>query len=324
MGFLMDGLDAEAYDRTYSDRALVGRILNYFWPQTGRISIVSAAIVANALVDIALPIYISRSLDDIVAGRANLMWVTITVVALGCLSWVFNFVRRSRSAQAVADVVLQLRSDAFDAVLKRDLSFYDQFASGKIVSRVNSDTQAFSQVVVLAMDLVSQLLLVVLLIGYLFTVNLQLTLTVLALAPFIVIVALAFRRIARDSITQARRASAGVSSHIQETISGISVAKTFRQEQAVYDEFLGVNAQSFRINLRTGYVFSAIFPVLNILAGIGTAALVYFGGRLVNDTVLSPGQWFLFIEGIRLFWVPLTSIASFWSQFQLGLAAAER
>jgi ABC-type multidrug transport system fused ATPase/permease subunit len=324
MGFIMDGLDAEAYDRTYSDRALVGRILRYFWPQRGRILVVSAAIVATSLVDIALPIFIARSLDEIVAGRANLVVVTLTVVALGCLSWGFNFVRRSRSSQAVANVVLKLRADAFDAVLNRDLSFYDQFASGKIVSRVNSDTQAFSQVVVLAMDLVSQLLLVFLLIGYLFTVNVQLTLTTLALSPFIILVALGFRRIARDAITQARRAGAEVSSHIQETVSGIAVAKTFRQEQAVYDEFVQVNAQSFRINLRTGYVFSAIFPVLNVLAGIGTAALVYFGGQLVNTSVLSAGQWYLFIEGIRLFWFPLTSIASFWSQFQLGLAAAER
>ena len=86
------------------------------------------------------------------------------VIGLGALSWVFNYIRRSVSARAVGDVVLKLREDAFDAVMKRDLSFYDTFASGKIVSRVNSDTQAFSQVVTLANDLLSQLLLVGLLI----------------------------------------------------------------------------------------------------------------------------------------------------------------
>jgi len=106
-------------------------------------------------------------------------------------------------------------------------------------------------------------------------------------------------------------------------VSGIGVAKTFRQEQAVYDEFKDVNAQSFRINLRTGYVFSSIFPVLNVLAGIGTSALVYVGGLKVTQG-MSLGDWYLFIQGIGLFWFPLTSIASFWSQFQIGLAAAER
>ncbi len=71
-------------------------------------------------------------------------------------------------------------------------------------------------------------------------------------------------------------------------------------------------------------MFSSIFPVLNIIAGIGTAALVYFGGLTVRQGGLSAGQWYLFIQGLALFWFPLTSIASFWSQFQLGLAAGER
>ncbi|MBL8046653.1 MAG: ABC transporter ATP-binding protein, partial [Anaerolineales bacterium] len=195
---------------------------------------------------------------------------------------------------------------------------------GKIVSRVTSDTQAFSQVVVLTIDLLSQLLLVFIMVGYLFTINIQLTWMALAVAPLFILATMGFRRIARDTITQSRRVSAEVSSLIQETVAGINVAKTFRQERAIYDTFLGVNEQSFRINRRTGYVFSSIFPILNILAGIGTASLVYFGGQTVLGGGLSAGQWYLFIQGIGLFLFPLTSIASFWSQFQLGLAAAER
>jgi ABC-type multidrug transport system fused ATPase/permease subunit len=140
----------------------------------------------------------------------------------------------------------------------------------------------------------------------------------------IVAAALGFRAIARSTITQSRRMTATVSAHIQETVSGIGVAKTFRQEPAIYNEFLKVNAQSRRVNLRSRYVFSSIFPVLNILAGFGTASLVYWGGSMVRGGTLSAGEWFLFIQGLALFWFPLTSIASFWSQFQLGLAAGER
>ena len=112
------------------------------------------------------------------------------------------------SAAAVGNVTLKLREDTFDAVLKRDLSFYDQYSSGKIVSRVTSDTQAFSAVVNLTSELMSQILLVIILVGYLFSINLQLTLLLLGLAPFIVAVALAFRKIARDTVTQSRRVNA--------------------------------------------------------------------------------------------------------------------
>jgi ATP-binding cassette, subfamily B, bacterial len=326
MGFLMDGLDAEEYDRSYTDRELVRRIFSYFRPHVGRLVGVALAIVAASLVDTALPIIISRGIDQIAQDRspATVGQVALMVTLVACLSWVFNLFRRRISAQAIGDVVLKIREDAFDAVTKRDLSFYDTYASGKIVSRVTSDTQQFAQTVTLVVDLLSQILLIILLIGYLFTINTGLTLVVLALSPFIIVAALAFRRIARHTITQSRRATAEVSAHVQETVSGISVAKTFRQEQAIYDEFLGVNKQAFRINIRTGYVFSAIFPILNILSGVGTAAVVYFGGLTSRAGALTPGEWYLFIQGLQLFWFPLTSIASFWSQFQLGLAASER
>ncbi len=326
MGFIMDGLDAEDYDRKYSDRALVRRIIGYFRPQAGRMAAVSMAILFTSLMSTALPVFISRGLDELQqdASTQTLVRLAAGVAVLGLLSWGFNAVRQWLSAAAIGNVTLKLREDAFDAVLARDLSFYDSFPSGKIVSRVTSDTQAFSQVVMLATDLLSQLLLVLLLLGYLFSVSASLALLLLLLSPFIIVTALAFRKIARSTVTQSRRVNAVVSSHIQETISGIRVAKTFRQEQAIYDEFLDVNARSYRINLRAGYTFSSIFPILNGLAGVGTAALVYFGGARALSGDISAGEWYLFIQGLALFWFPLTSIASFWSQFQLGLAAGER
>jgi ABC-type multidrug transport system fused ATPase/permease subunit len=326
MGFIMDGLDAEAYDRQYKDSDLVNRIVAYFRMQGSKIVVVAVMILLTSLLNTVLPVYISSVVDQLATDRAqvNLTQVAGTIILIASVSWLINAVRLWLSSQAVGAVVLKIREDAFDAILKRDLSFYDQFPSGKIVSRVTSDTQAFAQIVTLTMDLMSQLLLVVILIGYLFTVNVQLTLVTLCLAPFIVITALGFRAIARQTITRSRRVLAEVSNHVQETVSGIGVAKAFRQEGAIYDEFQRVNKQSYAVNLRTGYVFSGIFPILNAVAGVGTAALVYFGGVQAQQGNFTPGEWYLFIQGIALFWFPLTSIASFWSQFQIGLAAGER
>lgn len=326
MGFIMDGLDAEEYDRSYSDRELVCRILGYFRPELMRMSLAAVMIVLQSLTNTLIPIYISFAIDEIVddSSTGTLLRIAGIITALGVLAWVFNAARRWLSAVAVGNVVLNMRHDAFDAVLKRDLSFYDSHASGKIVSRVTSDTQAFTQVVTLTMELISQVLLIVLLVGYLFTVDVTLTLITLLLAPPIMGAALAFRTIARKTVTQSRRVLAEVSQHIQESVSGIGVAKTFRQEHAIYDEFVDVNRQSYRINLRTGYVFNSIFPILNFFAAFGTFALVYYGGREVFNAELSAGDWYLFIQGVGMFWFPLTSIASFWSQFQLGLAAGER
>jgi ATP-binding cassette subfamily B protein len=331
MGFILDGLDAEAYDREYSDRQLLNRILAYFRPHISLMSAVAVLVVLNSAMDAAFPILIASGLNQL-QGAANLSatiwvrtaWLIGAIFLSGVLSWTFNFFRQRYTARAVGDVVLKLRQDAFDAVLQRDMSFYDEFSTGRIVSRVTSDTQDFSSVVTLTLDLMSQVLIVIIVVSILVWIDLRLSLIALVMAPVVVITALAFRRIARHTTTQARRVLAEVNANVQESITGIAVAKNFRQEQHVFDEFKPVNAQSYRLNLRQGLTLSSIFPILGTISGIGTALVVYFGGMTVIGGVVSAGNFYLFIEGISLFWFPLVSIASFWSQFQLGLAASER
>jgi len=333
MGFIMDGLDAEAYDREYKDRQLLARIIGYFKPHLSVMSFIAVLIVLNSVMDAAFPFLIARSLDRLEGtATANLnvtiwqrtAWLIAAIFIAGGLSWTFNFFRQKYTARTVGDVVLKLRQDAFDAVLARDMSFYDEYSSGKIVSRVTSDTQDFSNVVTLTLNLISQVLIVLIVVGLLIFINLRLALITLAIAPIVVLVAVAFRRIARYTTTQARRVLAEVNSNVQESITGISVAKNFRQEQRIYDEFKPVNAQTYRLSLRQGLTFSSIFPILGTIAGIGTALVVYAGGMSVITRAISAGNLYLFIESINLFWFPLISIASFWSQFQLGLAASER
>jgi ATP-binding cassette subfamily B protein len=331
MGFILDGLDAEAYDREYTDRQLLSRILAFFRPHISIMSVVAVLVVLNSAMDAAFPILIASGLNQL-QGAVNLSatiwertaWLIGAIFLSGVFAWTFNFFRQKYTARAVGDVVLKLRQDAFDAVLLRDMSFYDEFSTGRIVSRVTSDTQDFSSVVTLTLDLMSQVLIVIIVVSILVWIDLRLSLIALVMAPLVVFTALAFRRVARHTTTQARRVLAEVNANVQESITGISVAKNFRQEQHVFDEFKPVNAQSYRLSLRQGLTLSSIFPILGTISGVGTALVVYFGGMTVVGGVVSAGNFYLFIEGISLFWFPLVSIASFWSQFQLGLAASER
>lgn len=326
MGFVMDGLDAEAYDRSYGDGVLLRRILGYFRPRAKTMTLVAVMVVLQSMFDTATPILISRSINQLQQEAAPSVMIGLIVVVLlmGGLSWLCNFVRQSNSARAVSDVVLSLRRDAFAAVMQRDMSFYDSYASGKIVSRVTSDTDDFASVVTLTMDLLSQLLLVLIISAALFFINWRLALIMVAITPLVFAVALSYRKIARRNLQRAQRMRANVNTTIQETISGISVAKSFRQEQAIFDDFNKTNKQAYRVMLLSGLVMTSIFPTLGILAGLGLAAIVYFGGLQVLANTVSLGDWFLFVQSLAIFLFPMTSIASFWSQFQQGLSASER
>jgi len=328
MGFVLDGLDAEAYDRQYSDGVLVRRIAAYFRPHIKTMVIVAVVTALGSSFAPISAILISRGIDDATNGGdllTVLIWAGI-ITALGLLGWVVNYIRQRYTAIAVGDVVLKVREDSMDAVLARDMSFYDQYASGKVVSRVLSDTQDFSSVVTLTIELLSQVMLVLVVTISLFFVNPTLAWITLAVSPLVIIAALMFRRFARAATQQSQRASALVNSAVSETVSGIGVAKSFRREEQIYQEFLETNKMQYGIKLRQSIIFGSIWPVLNIISGLALVLLVYFGGviSIENPSQLSPGDWYLFIQSVGLFFFPLTSIASFWSQFQLGLAASER
>jgi ATP-binding cassette subfamily B protein len=322
----MDGLDTEAYDRTYSDRELVRRIIGYFYPYTRQMIIVAIMLALDSLARAGGPILLARAIDLLSDSRsAEAMWtMTGAVLVFGVSGWVFNYIRRMWSTRVVGNVVLNLREDVFGATIRHDLSFFDEHPTGKIVSRMTSDTQDFATVVTLVIDLLSQVLLVVVLSIWLLRIDALLTLLLIGMTPFAAAAALSFRRAARSVTQQARRVTAKINAEIQESISGIMIAKSFRQEQAVYDKFAANNQQAFRVGLRRGLTLNTIFPIMGIASGVGTALVLYAGGLAIRRGAVSPGNWVLFMQTVGFFWFPIMSIASFWSQFQDGLSAAER
>ncbi len=326
MAAVMRGLDAEAYDRKYDDKELVRRILHYFRPHRRKIAVVTTAIFLLALAGSALPLIITNGINLIsTQGDDSLMpFLIIITFVVGIGIWALNWVRRQLTAEIIADTILAMRKDTFAAAARQDLSFYDEYSSGRIVSRITSDTQEFGEVLIIATDVINQLSVAIILISVLFSIEWKLTLLVLSMTPLVTATALGFRRLARRVTRQSARAVGEVNKAIQEAVTGIRVAKNFRQEQAIYTEFMNVNRQSYAINVRRAFVLANIFPTLNILAGIATAVLVYFGGRSTVAGLISVASWYLFVTTVDRFWFPVTNLSAFWSQFQAGLSAIER
>jgi ATP-binding cassette subfamily B protein len=326
MAALTRGLQAEKYDRQYSDSQLIRRILSYFSPHRfkGWLIVITVFLMSGA--SAALPIVVSRGVGAMTSSGTESLRLVLVGIAffIGVSVWVLNWIRRQLTTEVIADVILAMRSDAFSAAAKQDLSFYDQFSSGRIVSRITSDTQEFGEVAILSTDVINQLSVAIILIITLFTIEWRLTLLVLVMAPFVIAVALSFRNVARNVTQQASRALGEVNKAIQEAVTGIRVAKNFRQERAIYDDFMQVNQQAYKINVRRGFIVSNIFPTLNILSGIATAILIYFGGRSAINGFITIASWYLFVATVDRFWFPVSNLAAFWSQFQAGLSATER
>lgn len=325
MGFFR-GIEDERYDRTYSDREIMRRMAGYFRPHVRDVLIAMVGLSVTSASMAFVPIVVSAGVDLISEQYSHNLMLTLAglLFFLGFLAWVSNWVRRRAIARTAGDVMLSLREDAFNAVAKQAMSFFGDFASGKLVSRITSDTEEFARVLVLLTDILSQFLQMAVLLVVLVGISVRLTLWSLAFLPILLVMANIFRRMARTVTREWLKVLADVNAAIKEAVTGIAVAKNFRQESSIYEEFDEVNQRSYRINVRRGFVLSIVFPSLNALGGVATATLVYIGGLSAAVGAITAGAWFLFVNSLDRFWFPILNLSSFWSQVQSGLSAAER
>jgi ATP-binding cassette subfamily B protein len=325
MGFFA-GLDVEAYDRKYSDKQLLGRMMAYFKPHAGKLLGIGWLSLFTALAGAAVPLLLARALDEMgdTITETQIIWVSVAVLLSGIISWGANWWRRRLTAVGIGDVVLEIRLDGFRAATSHDLSFYDENPSAKVVSRITSDTREFGDMIVLVTDLVSQFGQALLLGAVLVFINGRLSLYLFGMLPLVYLMAAAFREAARRTTRHGMRAMGNVNAAIKETVSGIAVAKNFRQEETIFKEFDEGNRGSFQVNMRRGFVLAAVFPALNAMAAAGTALLVYVGGVNVANAVITAGAWYLFLQSLDRFWFPVLNLSAFWTQLQSGLSAAER
>ena len=192
------GLDTEAYDRQYTDRQLTTRMAGYFRSHSRSVVWVVLLLLVIALASASLPIIVSRGVDLL---GSDFNWLNIillcgAILVAGVITWGANWWRRRLTVRMIGDIVLKIRTDAFTASMEHDLSFFDEFSSGRIVSRITSDTNEFGQTVVLVTDLLSQIIQVIILSIVLFIIDWRLTLVLFAFLPVIFLVMVGFRRLA--------------------------------------------------------------------------------------------------------------------------------
>jgi ATP-binding cassette subfamily B protein len=325
MGFY-EGLNEEKYDRQYKDRDLAKRILGYFTMQRKQVTVIVFLTILLAGITASQPVIISKGFDMLKATPsigASLIIGGIVLI-IGVADWGLNWARRRLTVRAVGDVVLNLRLLAFRAAVGHDLSFYDQFSSGRIVSRINADTSTLGELVIIITDVSAQILNAFLLGIIIVRTEWRLSLVLFAFLPFIFIMALLFRRLARKVTKSGMQAMADVNSAIKETVSGIAIAKNFRQEEGIFGTFNTANRTSYRVNVWRGFVLALVWPSLNALVGVATATLVYAGGLTAAQGAVTIGAWYLFIISLGRFFDPVMNLSAFWSNIQSGLSAAER
>lgn len=321
------GLSGESYDRSYNTKALLRRIWTYAKPYKKQLFLILLVVAIRAVIGALPPVLVSRVLDGQLATNPNFnsfVYLVIAVIVIEVSGFVFYYLLRRMMARVIAYLIRDLTVDAFSATMRQDLAFHDNFSSGRIVSRITSDSDDFGTMIRLTTDVLTSLLQSVVTAVILFQTEWRLALALMAFIPIVTLFVIAYRKIARKVTTRGMRAMANVNATIKETISGISVAKNFRQEEAIYQEFQDSNKASYRVNIQRGLALSIVFPIMRVISSLSIALMVYYGALNVTQGFLSAGAWYLVLLSTDRFLMPVLEITSYWTQVQTGMSAAER
>ena len=321
------GLDSETYDRQYSNQALLSRIWSYAKTYKKQIAIILLALILQGSLGALPPVLISKVLDQGLAGipdQTVFYMLAGMVLLVEVLGFVFYYINHRLLARVIADVNRDLSTDAFAASMHQDMAFHDSYSSGRILSRITTDTRDFSTFITITMDVANNALQSLVTAIILLNTEWHLALALFAIVPVVIIIVSFYRTMARKLTRQGMRAMANVNATIKETISGIAIAKNFRQEASIYEDFKDSNAVSYKMNVKRGLVLSIVFPTTRALGGIATALVVYLGSGSVISGLISAGAWYMFVLSIDRFLQPVLAITSYWTEVQTGLSAAER
>ncbi len=327
MGFIQE-LPDEKYDRKYGDVYLFKRLFGYIAKHDMKTFFtVLAWMILQTAANILIPYFIKLVITGVQDGNFDTIFYVQTgvVVLLYATFWLAQYRALYRSSILTGEMLRRIRKDSFDTLLRNDMAFYDENKSGKLVSRVTSDSDTISQMVQITTSFLINILVMIAVLVLLFVTNSSLALITIAVVPILFGLAIAIRLFSRRTSKNWRKTIAILNANVAESISGIEVTKSFNQEKEAFERFKGINLRNYRAAYIRAWGMSIFFPLIETLFGVGTFLVLYYGGRMSFQLgILDVATLYFFILMLNRFFMPLLEITRFFNQFEAGLAAVER
>ncbi|HOV63786.1 MAG TPA: ABC transporter ATP-binding protein, partial [Spirochaetia bacterium] len=233
------------------------------------------------------------------------------------LSFVFTFIQIYAMALLGQEVMKDLRSELYDHTLRRSLSFLDKNPVGRIVTRITNDVETinelFGEVITSFFKDIS------LMIGVfvtLFLLSPRLAGYSIVTLPFLGIAAVIFRKKARDAYRRVRIAVSRLNAFLSEHISGMSTVQAFVHEKLSIAQFRLRATELLASNLGEMYVFATFRPIVDIIATVALAIVLYAGAGAFLQGRVSLGVLIAFINLVGKFFDPVRDLAEKYTTLQ--------
>ncbi|MGI5850569.1 MAG: ABC transporter ATP-binding protein [Caldicoprobacterales bacterium] len=293
---------------------IIKRILGYLGRYKGRFIAAIALLIMFIALNMVSP-YISKLMVDEVIRGGNrrlfivLLFAILIVAAIrGGVQYLRGYYLESVSQSCLYD----LRNEMFTHLQGQSFTYFDDNRVGELMSRMTGDLEGIRAFIAGGIPVLLENF--IYFIGtsiVLFSMNTKLALVSLAVSPFVAWLALRFDSRIRPVFSEIREQQAALNTATQENITGVRVVKAFAREDYEIEKFEKENRLNLDKNVKSAHIWAKYFPVMDFISGFCSVAVLWYGGRMVAQGIITLGTlvafnsylWMLIMPMRMLGWV---------------------
>ena len=316
--------------------ATLKRIASYMAPYKGRAAILAVASVATTVAELMPPLVTKHLIDDVLvptvvgdlslADRYDLLGLLVlALIGVRVWSWGAELLHHWVVSWLGARVTTDIRAQLYRRLEMLSLQFYDKRSTGGLISRVSRDAEMMQDFLVDGLPyLIIEGLMIVGIIGFMFSMSWKITLLVLIPVPLTLLWSVLFWRRMRKMFSKHSRGWSQLGSRLNEALHGIRVIKAFAQEPRELAAFEERNENLSVVSRGTARNWMALWSTMSLVTGLGILIVWYFGGSEVLREELSIGTLMAIYSYMWLVYGPMEWFAEVNSWMTRAFAGAER
>jgi ABC-type multidrug transport system fused ATPase/permease subunit len=296
-------------------------------PYRGRLALMLVALLVETGAGLAPPYLAGRAIDaGIETGDLSALdWTVAAFVGAALLYAVGTFAETYLVGWVGTRALQDLRERIFAHVQSMSIGFFTRRSPGVLISRMTNDVEALNQLVTDGVvTIFSSTLTLVGVVVILLVLDVKLALITFITFPLLLVASLVFRIVSAGAYRATRERIAAVTAYLQESLSGVRVVRSFGQEPRHVDEMTALNEANRATNMRTVYLNASYFPAVELLAAVGTAVILLYGGTQAIDGAIQIGIIVSFVGYLATFFEPIQELSQLYTTYQQGMAALDK
>ncbi|MBK7140460.1 MAG: ABC transporter ATP-binding protein [bacterium] len=286
-----------------------------------------ALLVAATLLGLAWPILLKHAFDvNIATGDyPGLIWTTLAIAAMQGMTLYLQYVQRIKLEIIGQDVMFELKQRLFGHTLGLDVSFFDRHPVGRLMARVESDTESLRMMfTTAAVALVGDLLLIVGTFAVMFYYSWRLTLILVCIVPIAAVLMYIFYKVTTPRFLEVRKKMAEITATLTEFMHGMPIIQIFNREQYAREKLNAVNAEKFKNDSFAEIGVVVFFNLVAFTQYLAIGLVLLFGIGWSREGLLTVGTLPMFIILIWRAYEPIFRSSEQLATIQKAIAGAKR